>query len=55
MFASMELIGIPHRLVVVERGLDKGMLEYKGRCDKEPTDISIDDAIEFIQKKIADS
>ncbi len=55
MFASMELIGVPHRLVVVERGLDKGMLEYKGRCDEKATDIAIDDVIEFIQNKIANS
>ncbi|VAW79977.1 Prolyl-tRNA synthetase, bacterial type [hydrothermal vent metagenome] len=52
MFASMELIGIPHRLVVVERGLDKGVLEYKGRSDNEATDIALDDVLEFIQNKI---
>ena len=35
MFADMELIGIPHRIVVGERGLKKGELEYKGRRDAE--------------------
>jgi prolyl-tRNA synthetase len=33
MFAEMELIGIPHRVVVGERGLAEGKLEYKGRGD----------------------
>jgi len=37
MFADMELIGIPHRVVIGERGLNEGKLEYKGRRDAEPT------------------
>ena len=37
MFADMELIGIPHRLVLSERGLDKGEVEYKGRMDQDNT------------------
>ena len=48
MFADMELIGIPHRLVFSERGLDAGTLEYKGRTDAENTDIQLDEAVEFI-------
>ncbi|MDR2787153.1 MAG: proline--tRNA ligase, partial [Candidatus Accumulibacter sp.] len=36
MFAEMELIGIPHRIVVGERGLKEGRLEYKGRTDAAP-------------------
>jgi prolyl-tRNA synthetase len=35
MFADMELIGIPHRIVVGDRGLKQGQLEYKGRGDAE--------------------
>jgi len=35
MFAEMELIGVPHRVVVGERGLAQGKLEYKGRVDSE--------------------
>ena len=35
MFADMELIGIPHRIVIGERGLKEGKLEYKGRRDAE--------------------
>ena len=37
MFAEMELIGIPHRIVVGERGLAEGKVEYKGRTDSETT------------------
>ncbi|HMH16656.1 MAG TPA: proline--tRNA ligase [Burkholderiales bacterium] len=36
MFADMELIGIPHRVVVGERSLKEGLIEYQGRRDKEP-------------------
>ncbi len=37
MFADMELIGIPHRVVIGERGLNDGKLEYKSRLDTEAT------------------
>lgn len=53
MFADMELIGIPHRVVLGERGLEKGMIEYKGRRDSDNTDIAIDDIVGFIKEKIA--
>jgi prolyl-tRNA synthetase len=36
MFADMELIGIPHRVVIGERSLKDGLLEYQGRREKEP-------------------
>jgi prolyl-tRNA synthetase len=36
MFADMELMGIPHRIVVGERSLREGVIEYQGRRDKEP-------------------
>ena len=36
-FADLELMGIPHRIVVGDRGLDQGALEYKGRRDEAPT------------------
>jgi prolyl-tRNA synthetase len=51
MFADLELIGIPHRLVFSDRGLDAGTLEYKGRTDETPSDIAIEDSISFIQGK----
>ncbi len=53
MFADMELIGIPHRLVVGERGLDAGAIEYKGRQDADKQDISLDSVIDFLKEKTA--
>jgi prolyl-tRNA synthetase len=47
-FADMELTGIPHRLVVSERGLEAGTLEYKGRKDADKQDIPIDEAVPFL-------
>ena len=35
MFSTMDLIGIPHRIVISERGLDEGTVEYKARADKD--------------------
>jgi prolyl-tRNA synthetase len=52
MFANAELIGIPHRLVVGERGLDNGEIEYKGRTDKKAQSVPMDKVIEFIQEKL---
>ncbi|TXH14079.1 MAG: proline--tRNA ligase [Gammaproteobacteria bacterium] len=52
MFADMELIGIPHRIVIGERGLKEGQLEYKGRTDAEATMIAQGDALPFMQGKL---
>jgi len=52
MFADMELIGIPHRLVLGERGLDADKIEYKGRRDRESQEIPLGDLPSFIQEKI---
>jgi len=41
-FADMDLIGIPHRLVLGDKGLAKGVIEYKGRRDKEPREMPLD-------------
>jgi prolyl-tRNA synthetase len=48
MFADMELIGIPHRLVISERGLDQGTIEYKGRCDTESQHIKNNELEKFL-------
>jgi prolyl-tRNA synthetase len=45
MFADAELIGIPHRIVVGERGLKDKMIEYQGRRDKESRKIPIDQVL----------
>jgi len=52
-FADAELLGIPHRIVVGERGLDTGKLEYRGRRDTESTELPADNAIELIRSKLA--
>ncbi len=51
-FADMELIGIPHRLVIGDKGLERGMLEYRSRRATENTDIPINDAIDYIINEI---
>jgi len=43
MFADMELIGIPHRIVIGERGLKNGFVEYKSRIQNEARDIALSD------------
>jgi prolyl-tRNA synthetase len=53
MFADWELIGVPHRVVVGERGLKEGKLEYQGRRDAEATAVSPQDMLAFIQAKLA--
>jgi len=52
MFADMELIGIPHRLVFSEKGLDKGVIEYKGRRDKDSSEIPLTNAVTFVRDKL---
>lgn len=49
MFADADLIGIPHRLVIGDKSLEKGMIEYKARSSQESQDINKDDIIETIQ------
>ena len=53
MFNDMELIGIPHRVVIGERGLDEGVLEYRKRTDSENSTIPLDGALEAILEKLA--
>ena len=52
MFADMELIGIPHRIVVGERGLKEGTLEYQGRRDAAATVLSMQTAVDFLKSKL---
>ena len=51
-FADAELLGIPHRLVVGDRGLEAGRLEYRYRRDTESTEFPGDEAVEFIKARI---
>ena len=51
-FADMELVGIPHRIVIGDRGLDNGMLEYKNRSASDNEDVAVDDIVDFIQQQL---
>ncbi len=53
MFAEMELLGIPHRLVVSEKGLKDQKFEYKGRTDESSQMIGCNEALEFIKGRLA--
>ena len=52
MFADMELIGIPHRVVVGERGLKEGKLEYQGRSDPASTPVVVDELPAFVKARL---
>jgi len=53
MFSDMELIGIPHRIVLGDRGLDSNTAEYRARTDSENQDIALDGIVDFIKAKLA--
>ncbi|MBL8406600.1 MAG: proline--tRNA ligase [Candidatus Accumulibacter sp.] len=52
MFAEMELIGIPHRVLVGERGLAAGKFEYKGRIDAESQLLPMTEIRQFLQDRL---
>lgn len=53
MFADWELIGVPHRIVIGDRGLKDGNLEYKGRRDADAVAVPVAEALAFLQAKLA--
>ncbi|MCG6202718.1 proline--tRNA ligase [Psychromonas antarctica] len=53
MFADAELIGIPHTLVIGDRSLDNGVIEYKDRLSGEKQEVKIEEVIDFIKAKLA--
>ena len=52
MFNDMELIGIPHRIVIGERGLDQGLLEYRRRTETENEDLPLETAVEAMLARL---
>lgn len=52
MFADWELIGVPHRVVIGDRGLKEGKLEYVGRRDTEATNVPVAEMLAFVQSKL---
>ena len=54
MLADIELIGIPHRLVIGERGLDEGKIEYRERTESDNQHIDAENLMAFITDKLGD-
>jgi len=52
MFADMELIGIPHRIVISDRGLIQSTAEYKGRTDQDARTVSLHEIVSFMLNKL---
>ncbi|WP_151445417.1 proline--tRNA ligase [Lacisediminimonas profundi] len=53
MFADWELIGVPHRVVIGDRGLKDGALEYQGRRDASATPVGLAEMTDFLRDKLA--
>jgi len=54
MFANLELIGIPHRLVLSEKGLDAGVIEYKHRQGADSEEFPLDDLLDRLRERMGD-
>ncbi|MEB8432043.1 proline--tRNA ligase [Cocleimonas sp. KMM 6892] len=52
MFADHELIGIPHRIVISDRGLKEGQVEFKSRTDDDANDVQRADIMQFVADKL---
>jgi len=52
LFGDMDLIGIPHRLVIGDRGLKAGVIEYKARRANEPEDWPLDDVVARLAERL---
>ena len=53
MFADWELIGVPHRVVLGDRGLQAGEVEYQQRRDTEATKVSVDAIVDHVVSRLA--
>lgn len=53
MFADMELIGVPHRVVIGERGLANGEVEYRARQDSDNRMLPLDGFVDFMRERLA--
>ncbi len=52
MFADMELIGIPHRIVIGDRGLKNGVVEYKSRTQTDTQDIAVSEIVSLFEERM---
>jgi prolyl-tRNA synthetase len=53
MFADWELIGVPHRVTIGDKGLKNGQLEYQHRRDATATQVAVADALHFLKGRLA--
>jgi prolyl-tRNA synthetase len=53
MFADWELIGVPTRVVLSDRGLKAGTVEVQGRRDAAPATVAVAEALAFVKGKLA--
>jgi prolyl-tRNA synthetase len=53
LFADMDLIGIPHRVVLSERGLAAGKAELKGRRDEKPSELPLSAVVQALKERLA--
>jgi prolyl-tRNA synthetase len=52
-FADMELMGIPHRIVIGDRALADGNIEYKGRRDDDATLLPVDGILDSLRERLS--
>ncbi len=52
MFADWELVGVPHRVVLSDRGLKEGKVEYQGRCDAQATSLPLAEVVALLKAKL---
>ncbi len=52
MFADWELVGLPHRVVLSDRGLKEGQVEYQGRRDAEATKLPLTELLAYLKAKL---
>ena len=52
MFADWELIGVPHRVVLSDRGLKEGTVEYQGRRDAAATKVAVAEVLAHLQARL---
>jgi len=55
MFADMELIGIPQRIVIGDRGLENGLVEYKSRTQTDSQDIAVNEIVSLLRESLINS
>ena len=53
MFADWELIGVPHRITIGDRGLKEGYIEYQQRCESVASKVDVLQAFDFLKSKLA--